>query len=56
MFEHFLLRPQQGQQAANRRPPTVQGVSGDGGTAFFRRPDRNSTGHGRFDLDRFDVG
>lgn len=32
---------QQGQQSSNRRPPTMQG---DEGPAFFRRPDRNSTG------------
>ncbi|XP_046455472.1 partitioning defective 3 homolog isoform X10 [Daphnia pulex] len=34
-------KPQQQQQSGNRRPPTVQGDD----TTFFRRPDRNSTGH-----------
>lgn len=39
--QHQQQQQQQGQQSSNRRPPTMQG---DEGPAFFRRPDRNSTG------------
>lgn len=47
-YLYTFFRPQQSQHAGNRRPPTVQGVSSEDGNVFFRRPDRNSTGHGKW--------